>query len=90
MFNVLSLFVSLREKILGLTALFMLGLASGWYIHTVIDDALAYDTAKTQLEQAKIVPAKLSKFHQDIRKTNVENTACFNTSIPNDALKLLH
>lgn len=88
--NPLTWFVSLREKILALIALFLIGLAAGWSVHTIVDEAFDDHRAKTQLKIALVAPAKISKFQQALKKTHVEQTPCYSTSIPVDVLKLLH
>lgn len=89
MINPFSWFISLREKLLALLAFGLFSLGIGWHLHTIWDGYIDSGTVKHQLERAKEAPAEISKFHQALRKTNVEKTECFNTPIPDDVLKLL-
>lgn len=87
--NPLSWFITLREKILALIAILLIGFAAGWHVHTVVDHALDYHSKTVQLERAQKAPAAISKFTQDLRKTHVETTPCYGTVIPDDVAKLL-
>ena len=88
-FNPFSYFVSLKAKLIGLAVVVALSMAAGWHVHKTIIDAENLHSTELQLEKAKEAPGKIINFHQQLRKTNVDKEACFNTKLPDATLKLL-
>jgi hypothetical protein len=89
MINPLTWFVTLREKLLALTALVFICLGIGWHLHTVWDDYLDTISIKSQLARAQEVPAKLIDFNHKLKASNVQANPCYNTKLPADLLRIL-
>lgn len=87
--NPLTWLVTTREKILFCVAILLVGVATGWHIHSITDAYLNYSSVEKQLDRAKQAPAAISKFNQALRKTHVEKEPCYSVAIPADTLKLL-
>jgi hypothetical protein len=66
--DMLSGFVTLREKILAFIAYTGIVIATGWHLHTIWDNHMNSDNIKHQLERAKEAPAEISKFNQQLRE----------------------
>lgn len=87
--NPLSWFVTLREKLMAIVALFLMGLVVGWHLHSVVDTYFDNLDKSAQLYKAKEAPAKIIDFNQKMRAAHAEKDACANQSIPPAVLDLL-
>jgi hypothetical protein len=88
--NPLTIFSSLKAKLIVLASVAVLSFGSGVYVTNVWYDAKAKNTVEKKLEKAKAAPGKIIKFNQEMRKTDAEKDSCANVPIPPAVLDLLY